>query len=275
MDNFDLRKYLAEGRLFEEEVDVLGNEFLQDIQDTMKMYYKMDVDMDDIKDWVNMYYIDYNSEYDDEEDKKELVFDTAEREDFYMHLNPDAESTFPSLAEGKLMDNFDLKKYLAEGRLLKENIDMATILSHDDYKELYIGNRAEHDASPEEEQFSDEYIIDLKPGMYQMIYWNDEGPDYTNFDSKEEYIKDTIAGYWDIEHFERKFGLTDELDAAGDNWESVFHKHIEDNLDMYYEELNKLINDSEADGDSANGVVLLQNGKVVAGEATDIRTRFD
>jgi hypothetical protein len=44
---------------------------------------------------------------------------------------------------------------------------------------------------------------------------------------------------------------------------------------MYYEELNKLINDSEADGDSANGVVLLQNGKVVAGEAIDIRTRFN
>jgi len=97
MDNFDLRKYLAEGKLLKEEVDVLGNEFLQDIQDTMKLYYKMDVDMDDIKDWVNMYYIDYNSEYDDEEDKKELVFDTAEREDFYMHLNPDAESTFPNL----------------------------------------------------------------------------------------------------------------------------------------------------------------------------------
>jgi len=103
MDNFDLKKYLAEGKLLkEEEVDVLGNEFLQDIQDTMKMYYKMDVDMDDIKDWVNMYYIGYNSEYDNEEDKKELVFDTTEREDFYMHLNPDAESTFPNLSEGRL-----------------------------------------------------------------------------------------------------------------------------------------------------------------------------
>jgi len=172
-------------------------------------------------------------------------------------------------------DNFDLKKYLAEGKLLKENIDMATILSHDDYKELYIGNRAEHDASPEEEQFSDEYIIDLKPGMYQMIYWNDEGPDYMNYDNKLEYVKDSIVSYWDIEHFERKFGLTDELDAAGDNWESVFNKHIEDNLDMYYEELNRLINNSEADGDSANGVVLLQNGKVVAGEATNISRRFN
>tara|TARA_R100000935_G_C2720512_1_gene117761 strand:+ start:78 stop:599 length:522 start_codon:yes stop_codon:yes gene_type:complete len=173
------------------------------------------------------------------------------------------------------MENFDLKKYLAEGKLLKENIDMATIASHDNYRELYIGNRAEHDASFEEEQFSDEYIIDLKPGMYQMIYWNDEGPDYINFDSKEEYIKNAVGGFWGEDHFIEEFGIKAELDAAGDNWESVFNKHVEDNLDMYYEELNKLINNSEADGDSANGVVLLQNGKVVAGEATDIKTRFD
>ena len=172
------------------------------------------------------------------------------------------------------MDNFDLKKYLAEGRLFEENINMATILSRDDYKELYIGNRAEHDASPEEEQFSDEYIIDLKPGAYQMIFWNDEGPDYNVYDSKEEYVKDTIAGFWGEGHFEEKFGLTDELDAAGDDYERVFNKHIEDNLDMYYEELNKLINNSEADGDSAYGVVLLQNGKVVAGEVTNISRRF-
>ncbi|MDB4319872.1 hypothetical protein N9981_00725 [bacterium] len=120
MENFDLKKYLAEGKLLKEEVDVLGDEFTQEIQDDMKMYYKMDVDMGDIKDWVNMYYIGYNSEYDEgpgdvdyegnefgsedyESEKKELVFDTAEREDFYMHLNPEADSTFPNLAEGKLL----------------------------------------------------------------------------------------------------------------------------------------------------------------------------
>jgi len=92
-----------------EEVNVLSNEFLQDIQDTMKMYYKMDVDMDDIKDWVKFYYIDYNSEYDNEEDKKELVFDTAEREDFYMHLNPEADSTFP-IDEAEEVDVEDNEK---------------------------------------------------------------------------------------------------------------------------------------------------------------------
>ena len=115
-----LENDLAEG-VIKEEVDVLGNEFTQEIQDDMKMYYKMDVDMDDIKDWVNMYYIGYNSEYDEgpgdvdyegnefgsedyESEKKELVFDTAEREDFYMHLNPEADSTFPNLKENDKND---------------------------------------------------------------------------------------------------------------------------------------------------------------------------
>jgi len=101
---FNLQKYLAEGRLLkEEEIDVLGNEFLQDIQGEMKRMYSMDVDMDDIKDWVQMYYIGYNSEYDEgpgdvdyegnefgsedyESEKKEPVFDTGEREDFYTYI---------------------------------------------------------------------------------------------------------------------------------------------------------------------------------------------
>ena len=117
---YRFRQFLAEG-VIKEEVDVLGNEFTQEIQDDMKMYYKMDVDMDDIKDWVKFYYIGYNSEYDEgpgdvdyegnefgsedyESEKKELVFDTAEREDFYMHLNPEADSTFPNLKENDKND---------------------------------------------------------------------------------------------------------------------------------------------------------------------------
>ncbi len=234
MDNFDLKKYLAEGRLFKEEVDYSS------IKGEMKKIYDIDVDLDTIKDFV--------TSYNDSEGMD--VFDTTEREDFYLYLKD-------------------------EGKLLKENIDMATILSHDDYKELYIGNRAEHDASHEEEQFSDEYIIDLKPGMYQMIYWDDEGPDHIVFDNKLDYVLGSIANFWGEDQFIEKFGIEDEVNAAGDNWESVFDKHVADNLDMYYEELNKYINNSEADGDSASGVVLLQNGKVVAGEAIDIRTRFD
>ena len=158
---------------------------------------------------------------------------------------------------------------LAEG-IIKENIDMAVINSHDDYQDLYIGNKAEHDAADEEEQFSDEYMIDLKPGMYQMIYWDDEGPDYMNFDNKLEYVKETISGFWGEDYFIEEFGIEDLMDAAGDNWGSAFDKHLEDNLDMYYEKLNEFINKSYPDGDSASGVVLLVNGKVVAGEATEL-----
>ena len=104
---YRFRQFLAEGKLLkEEEIDVLGKEFLQDIQSEMKRMYSMDVDMDDIKDWVQMYYIGYNSEYDEgpgdvdyegnefgsedfESEKKELVFDTGEREDFYTYLEDD------------------------------------------------------------------------------------------------------------------------------------------------------------------------------------------
>ena len=63
---------------------------------------------------------------------------------------------------------------------------------------------------------------------------------------------------------------SNDPNAAGDNWESVFHKHVEDNLDMYFEELNKYIEDSYPDGDSASGVVLLLNGEIIAGEASNI-----
>jgi hypothetical protein len=158
---------------------------------------------------------------------------------------------------------------VSEG-VIKENIDMAVINSHDSYQDLYIGNKAEHDAADEEEQFSDEYMIDLKPGMYQMIYWDDEGPDYMNFDNKLEYVKESISGFWGEDYFIEEFGIEDLMDAAGDNWGSAFDKHLEDNLDMYYEKLNEFINNSYPDGDSASGVVLLVNGKVVAGEATEL-----
>ena len=129
--------------LKEEEIDVLGNEFLQDIQGEMKRMYSMDVDMDDIKDWVQMYYIGYNSEYDEgpgdvdyegnefgsedfESEKKELVFDTGEREDFYTYIEDYLEEG--KLNENSNSNNFDLKKYLAEGKLFEEDYSKESLL---------------------------------------------------------------------------------------------------------------------------------------------------
>jgi len=80
MDNFDLKKYLAEGRLFKEEIDYPS------IKDEMKKIYDIDVDLDTIKDFV--------TSYNDSEGMD--VFDTTEREDFYLYLK--------DLAEGRLFE---------------------------------------------------------------------------------------------------------------------------------------------------------------------------
>tara|TARA_R100000781_G_scaffold114670_1_gene86088 strand:+ start:1012 stop:1557 length:546 start_codon:yes stop_codon:yes gene_type:complete len=171
------------------------------------------------------------------------------------------------------MDNFDLKKYLAEGKLLKENenYNAAWIMSHSEYYDIYIGTKKSFhedylqggDASFGGE--AEDYLIDLDPGKFQMIYWDDDGPNSISFNTKEEYVKESIANFWGEDGFIEFFEIEDEIDAAGDNWESVFDKHVEDNLDMYYKELNNLINNSYPDGDSASGVVLLVDGKEVAG----------
>jgi len=171
-DGFDDAKDDIEAKLKDmkvseaEEVNVLSNEFLQDIQDTMKMYYKMDVDMDDIKDWVKFYYIDYNSEYDNEEDKKELVFDTAEREDFYMHLNPEADSTFPidEAEEVDVEDNekvdVDIEKDVeVDDESVETDIDVKGSMPGEDSDEIAVQSLLMK-AQEEAEKLGDEKLTD-------------------------------------------------------------------------------------------------------------------
>ena len=159
------------------------------------------------------------------------------------------------------MDNYE-KKWKS---FILEDIDMAAILSHDNYKTLYIGNKSKHDAADEEEQINDKYIINLNPGVYKMIFWDNDGPKHYVFDNKLDFVLGTISDYWGEDQFIEKFGIEDKINAAGDNREIVFNKHVEDNLDMYYEEIIKSINNSYPDEDSANGVALLVNDKLVAG----------
>ena len=73
---------LAEGRLLKEEIDYSS------IKDEMKKIYDIDVDLDTIKDFV--------TSYNDSEGMD--VFDTTEREDFYLYLK--------DLAEGKQLNEF-------------------------------------------------------------------------------------------------------------------------------------------------------------------------
>ena len=76
MDTFDLRKYLVEGKLLKENIDYSS------VKDEMKRMYDIDVDLDTIEDFITT--------YNDGEGMD--VFDTTEREDFYLYLKePDQE----------------------------------------------------------------------------------------------------------------------------------------------------------------------------------------
>ena len=241
MDNFDLRKYLAENKLTNQS-KLISEEFLFINSDGDQVF----------KDEKGLYY-----------------FDDYKGEKLYYH--PDYPPKKMNLK----------RKYLAEGRLLKEDkpagyYNAATITSHSDYYDIIITNKEEFfkiqkdpDSFMGEE--AEEYLIDLEPGMYQMIYWNDEGPDSMSFNTKEEFVKESIYNYWGEEGFIENFeGLEDELEALYDEdnpdvyW-NAFGKHMNDNLDTYYEMIKGMINNSFPDGDSASGVVLLVNGKEVAG----------
>jgi len=105
MDNFDLRKYLAEGKLLKEEIDYSS------IKGEMKKIYDIDVDLDTIEDFV--------TSYNDSEGMD--VFDTTEREDFYLYLKD----------EGKLLnENKDTISQLI--MLLSNAIPLADDLMEDE-----------------------------------------------------------------------------------------------------------------------------------------------
>ena len=83
--------------------------------------------------------------------------------------------------------------------------------------------------------------------------------------------RESIYNYWGESNLIEKFeGLEDKLDPLYDKdnpdvyW-NAFEEHMKDNLDKYYEIIKDFINNSYPDGDSANGVVLLVDGKEVAG----------
>jgi hypothetical protein len=129
MDNFDLKKYLAEGRLFKENlVDFEGNDMYQEIKGDMKRYYKMDVSMDVIKDWADYYFPNRK-----DEDGIEYEFETSAREDFLDHLE-DLKDSNASDEDKELQKQIDIQAKAAR-RITSRTRDLAMAkgLSMDDY----------------------------------------------------------------------------------------------------------------------------------------------
>ena len=129
MENFDLRKYLAEGKLLKEDlVDFEGNDMYQEIKGDMKRYYKMDVSMDVIKDWADYYFPNRK-----DEDGIEYEFETSAREDFLDHLE-DIKDSNASDEDKELQKQVDIQAKSAR-RVTSRTRDLAMAkgLSMDDY----------------------------------------------------------------------------------------------------------------------------------------------
>ena len=140
MDNFDLRKYLAEGRLLKEAIDYSS------IKGEMKKIYDIDVDLDTIKDFV--------TSYNDSEGMD--VFDTTEREDFYLYLKD-------------------------EGKLLKENEEQGytlydTKVEYDNGKTGYMFQLVNSEDREENEIGFDQLFFDDEDNSLEM------GVDFNSFD---------------------------------------------------------------------------------------------
>jgi hypothetical protein len=57
---------------------------VEDIKNEMKEFYNITVSDENVNEWLQMYH--YDRIEDDEDYDGEFVFDTSEREDFYLHL---------------------------------------------------------------------------------------------------------------------------------------------------------------------------------------------
>ena len=129
MENFNIKKYLNEGRLLKEElIDFDGNDMYQEIQRDMKDYYGRDVSMDIIKGWADNY---FPSNY----GKGEYEFETSAREDFLTYLQDDeTDETEDDRTRDKIIDQYTKTNRIDTPRNRRLAKEMG--LSLDDYFNL-------------------------------------------------------------------------------------------------------------------------------------------
>lgn len=149
------------------------------------------------------------------------------------------------------MDNFDLRKFLAEGKLFEEAAGYSYASCDGDRIELwdegslndYISGMAEDDYDGNKEAamkyMEEENMLTKLPNSpYLFIYANDERLDYLSEDSKEEFVNEVNEAY---------------------------HGTLEGDVDTMFTQILDYANDSYIQGDSEDQQVVIENGKVVGG----------
>ena len=152
------------------------------------------------------------------------------------------------------MDNFDLRKFLAEGKLFEEAAGYTYASCDGDSIELwdegslndYVSDIAEDDYSGNKEaamEYMEEekMLTKLPNSPYLFIYANDERLDYISEDSKEEFVNEVDEAY---------HGTLEGLD-----------------VDEAFAKILDYADDSYIEGDSSDQQVVIENGKVVGGRA--------
>jgi len=153
------------------------------------------------------------------------------------------------------MNNFDLKKYLAEGRLFEEaagydyaSCDGETIeLWSKESLNSHINNMAEDEYDGNKEAalgyMKNENMLTKLPSLsYLFVYANNESLDVLDANTKEEFVE-----------------LVNK----------EFHGELEGDVDAMFEKIISLANDSSIDGDSSFQQIVIENGKVVGGNSSN------
>ena len=149
------------------------------------------------------------------------------------------------------MDNFDLRKFLAEGRLYEEaagynyascdgdDIKLWSKESLNDFVSDMAEDEYDGDKKSAMEYMKNEQMLTMLPSSpYLFIYANDESLDILDASNKEEFV--TL--------------IDDE-----------FHGGLEGDVDAMFAKILSLADDSSISGDSQFQQIVIENGKVIGG----------
>jgi hypothetical protein len=153
------------------------------------------------------------------------------------------------------MDNFDLRKYLAEGKLFEEaagynyaSCDGDTIkLWSKESLNGFVSDMAEDEYDGNKKSavgyMKNEQMLTMLPNSpYLFIYANDESLDILDASNKEEFV--TLIN-------------------------DKFHGELEGDVDAMFAKILSLADDSSISGDSQFQQIVIENGKVVGGNSSN------
>lgn len=132
-------------------------------------------------------------------------------------------------------------------------IEAAWIESHFEYETLYLGTKTKS------EEY--EYNTLLSDDRIQFITWNDETVDSIGYKAIDEFIIDVANNFHGHDHFIESFNVPG---MGGTDWETNYDEHMKANMNLYYDELIRLIKDSEPHCDSEIGCLLIVDNVIIA-----------